>query len=75
MAEIDPIVHASNLAPADVFFQFGTDDPHVPKERAEEFFAATREPKTLKWYESGHGLNEAATSERKIWLRKNLGLS
>lgn len=74
MEVIDPIVHAPNLAPADVFFQFGTDDPHVPKERAEEFFAATREPSELRWYESGHGLNEAATSDRKIWLREKLGL-
>jgi dienelactone hydrolase len=74
MSEIDPIVHTLNLAPADVFFQFGTDDPHVPKERAEEFFAATHDPKELKWYESGHGLNEAATTDRKIWLRGKLGL-
>ena len=74
MGEIDPIVNVPSLAPASVLFQFGTDDPHVPKERAEEFFAATSEPKELKWYESGHGLNEAATSDRKIWLRKSLGL-
>jgi dienelactone hydrolase len=74
MAEIDPIVHAPNLAPAEVFFQFGTDDPHVPKERAEEFFAAAREPKSLKWYDSGHGLNESATNDRKIWLKEKLGL-
>ena len=74
MAEIDPIVRIPNLAPASVFFQFGTDDPHVPKERAQEFFEWTKEPKELRWYESGHGLNEAATSDRKIWLRKSLGL-
>ena len=74
MAEIDPIVHAPNLAPASVLFQFGTDDHHVPKERAEEFFASTNEPKELRWYESGHGLNEAATSDRKAWLWERLGL-
>ena len=74
MAEIDPIVHVPNLAPADIFFQFGTDDPHVPQERANEFFAAAREPKEMKWYESGHGLNEAATSDRKAWLKEKLEL-
>jgi len=74
MAEIDPIVHASNLVPANVFFQFGTDDPHVPKERADEFFAAARDPKEMKWYESGHGLNESATSDRKAWLKERLRL-
>ena len=74
MVEIDPIVHAPSLAPASVFFQFGTNDPHVPKERAEEFFASANEPKEMTWYESGHGLNEVATSDRKKWLREKLGL-
>jgi dienelactone hydrolase len=74
MAEIDPIVHVPNLAPAEVFFQFAADDFHVPKERAEEFFAAARDPKEMKWYEAGHGLNEEATRDRKIWLKEKLGL-
>lgn len=74
MAEIDPITHAPNLAPASVFFQFATDDFHVPKERAEEFFAAAQEPREIKWYEAGHGLNETATQDRKAWLKQSLGL-
>lgn len=74
MSEIDPITHIQNLAPASVFFQFATDDFHVPKERAEEFFAAAKEPKEMKWYEAGHGLNEAATNDRKAWLKQKLGL-
>ena len=74
MAEIDPITHISNLSPAAVFFQFATDDFHVPKERAEEFFAAAKEPRELKWYEAQHGLNETATQDRKAWLRDRLEL-
>ena len=74
MSEIDPITHIPNLSPASVFLQFGMDDPHVPKERAEEFFAAAQEPKELKWYEAGHGLNATATEDRKAWLRDKLGL-
>src|SRR6266498_1273567 len=74
MAEIDPIVHVPNLSPAEMFFQFATDDFHVPRERAEEFFAAANDPKEMKWYESGHGLNEDATRDRKAWLREKLGL-
>lgn len=73
--EFDPITHVANLAPAPVLFQFATDDFHVPKERAEEFFAAAREPKELKWYSAGHGLNGQATVERKAWLKEKLGLS
>src|SRR5215212_1085562 len=71
---LDPISHIPNLSPAPVFFQFGTNDPHVPKERAEEFFGAAKEPKEMSWYEAGHGLNEAATLERKQWLQEKLGL-
>ena len=74
MSEIDPITHISNLSPATVFFQFATDDFHVPKERAEEFFAAAKAPREMKWYEAQHGLNEAATQERKAWLRDKLEL-
>lgn len=72
MAEIDPIAHIPNLSPAPVFFQFGTDDRHVPRDRAEEFYRAAQEPKEMKWYRAGHGLNEGATQERKAWLKKKL---
>ena len=74
MSEIDPIAHVANLAPAEVFFQFATDDFHVPQERAEEFFAAAQDPKTVKWYDARHGLNEEATRDRKAWLKEKLGL-
>lgn len=73
-SELDPITHIPNLTPAPVLFQFSSDDPHVPKERAQEFFDAAKEPKEMQWYESGHGLNAEATSERKMWLKDKLHL-
>ncbi len=75
MAEIDPITQVPNLAPAELFFQFATDDFHVPKERAQEFFAAANDPKEMKWYQAGHGLHEDATRDRRIWLKQKLGLT
>ena len=74
MSEIDPITHVPNLSPAEVFFQFATDDFHVPKERAEEFFAAANDPKEMKWYDAKHGLNEQATQDRIAWLKQKLAL-
>jgi dienelactone hydrolase len=71
---LDPIVHIPNLSPAPVLFQFGTEDPHVPRERALEFFQAAKDPREVRWYQTGHGLNAAATSERKRWLKQTLGL-
>jgi len=75
MSEIDPVAHVSSLSPASILFQFGTDDPHVPKERGEEFFATAREPKEMMWYEAGHGLNTDATNDRKKWLEDKLDLA
>ena len=74
MSEIDPISQIGNFSPAPIFFQFGSDDFHVPLERANEFFASAAEPKEMKIYEAGHGLNETSTSERKAWVKKKLGL-
>jgi dienelactone hydrolase len=75
MAEIDPITHVGNLSPASILFQFADDDFHVPRERAEEFFAAAKEPKEMRWYRAGHGLNEEAMQERMLWLINSLSLS
>ncbi len=75
MSELDPITHIANLAPAPILFQCSTNDFHVPRERAEEFFNAAREPKELKWYNAGHGLNEQATQERLAWLQQQLQLN
>lgn len=75
MAPLDPITNVSALAPAPVLFQFGDDDPYVPKERAEEFFAAAIEPKQLAWYSAGHELNEQAAQERQAWLASQLQLN
>jgi len=75
MAPFDPIAHVAALSPAPVLFQFGHRDPHVPDERAREFFRAAAEPKQIAWYDAGHGLNEAATHERGAWLARQLELT
>lgn len=73
-APLDPIAHIPDLSPAPVLFQFGTEDPHVPRDRAREFFEAAKDPRELRWYESGHGLNLEATADRKKWLKEKLAL-
>lgn len=72
-AALDPITHIPNLSPAPILFQFGTEDPHVSRGRAEEFSGAAQEPKATKWYESGHALNEEAADDRGNWLQEKLG--
>jgi dienelactone hydrolase len=74
MKPFDPITHIAQLAPAPILFQFATNDPHVPRERAQEFFDVAHAPKELHWYEAGHGLNDLATQERIAWLSKKPSL-
>ena len=74
MSLLDPIINVAKLAPVPLLFQFGSDDPHVPIERAQSFFDAAAEPRQVRWYAAGHGLCEQATSERISWLATQLGL-
>ncbi|MBI5028927.1 MAG: hypothetical protein HZB51_00265 [Chloroflexi bacterium] len=74
MTPLDPITHIAKLSPAPILFQFATDDPHVPKERAQAFFDVAGEPKEIRWYSAGHGLNEQVTQERIEWISQQLHL-
>jgi len=74
MKPLDPVTHVAALSPAPLLFQFANDDPHVPCERAELFFSAAVEPKTLRWYEAGHSLNAQAATERVDWLTAQLNV-
>lgn len=72
MNELDPISHIANLAPAPVLFQFADQDHHVPEDRALAFYNAAEQPKEIRWYTAGHGLNDTAQQERITWLRERL---
>jgi fermentation-respiration switch protein FrsA (DUF1100 family) len=74
LAPLDPVAYISKAAPSPVLFQFGRKDPYVPEKRAQEFFGAAAQPKTMLWYHAGHGLNEQALRDRQQWLKKNLGM-
>jgi len=63
----DPIERVSDLSPAPILFQFATEDPHVPRDRALAFFEAAASAE-LRWYEAGHGLNDRAKEDRIEWL-------
>lgn len=73
MADMDPIAVVSG-GKGRFLFQFGTKDPHVPKGRAEEFFAAAPEGKRVLFYDAGHGLNGQAVRDRMEWLVEGLRL-
>jgi dienelactone hydrolase len=72
LAPLDPVTHMGRAAPAAVFLQFATRDFHVPHDVAEEFWQAASEPKSIVFYDSGHGMNETARRDRVAWLLKVL---
>ena len=75
MAPLDPIECVATLSPAPILFQFGSDDLHVPIERANAFTKASGNPKVDMRYDAGHGLNAQAQADRMAWLSEQLGLN
>lgn len=74
LAPLDPVKFIGSAAPAPVLFQFGRSDDYVPEAKARQFFDAAKEPKEIRFYDAGHGLDAAAIDDRQKWLRSKLGL-
>jgi len=75
LAPLDPINFLPKIAPRPVLLQFGTKDPHVKNEAAKAQADATREPKTVKIYDSAeHELTFQARLDRLAWLREQFKL-
>ncbi len=73
MRPIEPIRFIADAAPTPILFQNGRTDALVTSDDAQALHAAAREPKTVRWYEAGHGLTAAARAERRDWLFERLG--
>jgi cephalosporin-C deacetylase-like acetyl esterase len=57
-------------------FQSAWYDPGVPHEDSVKFYEAATGPKELKWYDTGHDIDDiAAVVDRAHFLAKALGLS
>lgn len=74
LAELDPAVWVGRAAPTPLFFQAARRDEFFTEEQAREFFERAGDPKTLKWYDAGHSLDEAARRDRIAWLAGRLSL-
>ena len=77
--EVISVVDAKNYigyAPAiPKLFQSAWYDPGVPRKDAEDFFRAATPPKELKWYDSGHDIDDIdALADRARFLAQTLHL-
>ena len=61
-------------AHADFLFQLGRHDELIPRAALLSLARAAPKPKTIRWYDAGHGLNTAAAHDQLRWLAGELGL-
>ena len=74
MEPIEPIRFVGRAAPAPLLFQNGFRDEFVSVHDAEKYQNAGSEPKTIRWYDSGHGLPPEAFEFQAEWLEKWIGI-
>jgi dienelactone hydrolase len=74
MTPIEPIRFIPHASPAALLLQNGRLDNLVPAADAEALHAATPEPRTIRWYDAGHSLNQQALLDRHEWLNGQIGL-
>jgi fermentation-respiration switch protein FrsA (DUF1100 family) len=74
VAPIEPIRFVAHASPTALLLQNGGLDNLVPVADAQALHAAAPEPRTVLWYEAGHGLDQRAVVDRLDWLREEIGL-
>ena len=73
MTPIEPIRFISH-ASTSLLVQNGWQDNLVPAADAQALHAAVPEPRTILWYDAGHGLNQQALFARHDWMVEKIGL-
>jgi hypothetical protein len=73
MWPIEPLHYVGRAAPAALLFQNGTQDNMVPPCDALRYQQAGSQPKTVIWYDAGHGLPRESFQDQSEWLYQTLG--
>jgi dienelactone hydrolase len=74
MKPVEPIRFIPHASPTALLLQSGRLDNLVPMADAEELHKAAPQPRTIRWYDAGHGLNQQALFDRLDWLHERIGL-
>lgn len=74
MRPIEPLRFVALAAPSELLFQNGRTDQLVPAADAEAYHAAASEPKTILWYDGGHGLTAQMRRDQVEWLAARIGI-
>ena len=74
MTPLEPIRFVGQASPTALLLQNGRFDTAVPEADAQALHVAASAPKTIRWYDAGHGLNQQAVFDRLDWLHVQIGL-
>jgi dienelactone hydrolase len=75
LSTIDPIHYVSHAAPSRLLFQFARIDRFISEKQAIEYHQAGSQPKLIKWYDTGHEINDIeALRDRAEWFHKEIGI-
>lgn len=74
MTPIEPIRFLANASPTALLLQSGRWDNLVPAADAQAVHTAAPQPRTIRWYDAGHGLNQQAVLDRLDWLHETIGI-
>jgi len=73
-ASTDAIHYVPHAAPTPLLFQFARHERYFDEAAMKKYAQAASEPKFVKWYETGHDLNDVqALLDRSEWLREKIG--
>jgi hypothetical protein len=75
MWPIESIHYVSHADPAALLYQNGTQDRLVPSYLALDYQNAGSEPKTIKWYQGGHGLTFEHFLDQLAWMSQYVGIT
>lgn len=74
MEPIEPMRFVAMAAPSALLFQSGKTDRVVPPADGEAYADAGSEPKTIRWYDQGHGMREDMLGDQIEWMADHIGL-
>ena len=74
MVPIEAVRFIGLAKPTPLLFQNGRKDEFITEADAKSLHDAAPEPKTVLWYDAGHGLTPQATFDRHDWLVQQIGL-
>jgi uncharacterized protein len=74
MTPVEPIRFIGGASPTPLFFQAGRFDNNVLPADAQALYDAAPNPKEIRWYDTGHGLNQQALWDRHDWLHQQIGI-